>query len=129
MTDVIEVETHGTILRQSLVLHLDPTTDLDAVRAAATDAMRDADGVCSEPAPDAVLVDIVDGEVEIDCRFWTSSQRAAATAGRDAVLARLLRELAHRRIDLPVEEVRVDLRHDGALADGVASERDREAQP
>ena len=119
MTGVIEVETHHETLRQSLVLRFDPTTDIDVVRAAVTDAFAKADGVCRQPEPDVVLVDVVDGEVEVHCRFWTPSDRATATRARDAALDAVLGELLRRRIDLPIEEVRVRMRNESAKsADG-----------
>lgn len=113
MTDVIDVETDDTKLRQSFSLLLEPSTDFAAVRSMLQDALRRADGVCPDPAPDVLLVDIVNGDVEVQCRFWSGSRRREATAARDHAISGVVGALAEHDIALPVEELRVELSNSG----------------
>lgn len=109
MAGVIEVETDDTKLRQSFSLLLDPASDFAAVRSILAEATRGAEGVCAEPAAEVLLVDVVDGEVEVQCRFWTGSRRREATVVRDRVIAAAMAALVESDVPLPVDEVRVDL--------------------
>ena len=108
MTDVIEVETDDTMLRQSFSLLLDPATDLAALRSILEDAIR-AEGVCPEPAAEILLVDVVDGEVEVQCRFWSGSRRREATAARHHAIGAAVAALAEHDVALSVDELRVEL--------------------
>lgn len=116
MTDVIEVETDDTKLRQSFSLLLDPATDFASVRPILVDALRGADGVCPDPAAEVLLVDIVNGDVEVQCRFWSGSRRHEATAARHHAISGVVGALAEHNVALPVEEVRVELASGGDRA-------------
>ena len=109
MTDVIEVETDGTKLRQSFSLRFDPTTDFATLRATLQDSIRRAEGVCPDPAAEVLLADVVDGEVEVQCRFWTGSRRREATVARDHAIAAAAAAVADRAIPLAVDDLRVEL--------------------
>lgn len=130
MTGVIEVETDDTKLRQSFSLLLDPATDFTALRSILQDAVRRAEGVCPDPAAEVVLVDVVHGEVEVQCRFWSGSRRREATAARDHAIAAAVTAVAKHDIALPVDELRVELtgreeqgRDDGEVRPGDRTER------
>lgn len=109
MTDVIEVETDDTTLRQSFSLLLHPASDFAAVRSILQEAIRGVEGVCAEPAAEVLLVDVVDGDVEVQCRFWNGSRRREATVVRDRAIAAAMAALAEHQVALPVDELRVDL--------------------
>lgn len=121
MTGVIEVETDHTRLRQSFSLLLDPATDFASLRSIVEDAVRRADGVCADPAVEVLLVDVVNGEVEVQCRFWTGSRRREATAARDHAIAAAVAGLGKHDIALSVDELRVALssRHETSRRGGV----------
>lgn len=123
MTDVIEVETDDTKLRQSFSLLLDPSSDFASVRSLLHAALRRAEGVCPDPVPEVLMVDIVDGDVEVQCRFWSGSRRREATAARDHAISGVVGALAEHDITLPVEELRVELAQgdDGGRGSGPAS--------
>lgn len=118
MTDVIQVETDETMLRQSFSLLLDPTTDFALVRSVLVNALCGAEGVCSDPPAEFLLVDIVAGEVEVQCRFWSGSRRHEATSAREHAIAAVVAAVAEHGILLPVEELRVELTAEAGSANG-----------
>lgn len=109
LTDVIEVETDDAKLRQSFSLRLDPATDFAVLRTTLRDSIHRAEGVCPDPAPEVLLVDVVNGEVEVRCRFWSGSRRREATAARDHAIAAAMAAVVERAIPLSVDELRVEL--------------------
>ncbi len=109
MTDVIDVETDRAAVRQVFHLTIDRTCDLHQVRAAISDALASADGVLDDPAPDAVVTDVVDGDPVMACRFWAGSTRSASTAARDEAITAVLARLVADGIPTPTPEHRVTL--------------------
>lgn len=109
MTDVIEVETDDAKLRQSISLLLDPATDFAALRSNLQAAAGRAEGVCGDPAPEVLLVDVVNGDVEVQCRFWSGSRRREASAARDHAIAAAAAAVVDHDIALSVDELRVEL--------------------
>lgn len=122
MTDVIDVETDQAAVRQSFNLVVDRFCDLNAVRAAIRAALADADGVIAAPPPDAIVVDVVDGDPLLACRFWAGSTRAVATNARDAAITAVLGRLAAEGIPTPTPEHRVIISTD---SDGTPSQQPR----
>lgn len=123
MTDVIEVETDDTKLRQSFSLLLDRSADFGTLRSILQDAIQRAEGVCTEPPAEVLLVDVVNGQVEVQCRFWSGSRRREATAARDHVIGAAVAAVAQHDIVLSVDALRVELtdgRAAGAQPDGPA---------
>lgn len=82
MTGVIEVETDTTILRHSLSLRFGPTIDSSKVRLILKDALHGTEGVVRTPPSETYLTDVIDGEIEVQCRFGTGSTRSQSTAAR-----------------------------------------------
>lgn len=119
MTDVIDVETDRRAVRQWFHLSVDRACDLDRVRAAIRDALAGADGVLTDPPPDAVVGDVVDGDPVLACRFWSDSARAASTAARDAAITAVLARLVADGVPTPTPEHRVVLAEE---ADSIAGQ-------
>jgi small conductance mechanosensitive channel len=107
MTDVIDVETDRAAVRQTFVLAVDRTCDLQRIRTAIGEALADADGVLADPRPDAVVTDLVDGDPLLTCRFWAGSTRAASSAARDAAITAVLARLVADDVPTPAPEHRV----------------------
>jgi small-conductance mechanosensitive channel len=122
MTDVIDVETDQAAVRQSFNLVVDRACDLHSVREAISAALAGADGVLAAPPPDAIVVDIVDGDPLLACRFWAGSTRAAATNARDAAITAVLARLVADGVPTPITESRVVVTTD---ADGTPSQQPR----
>lgn len=76
--------------------------DIAAAKGIMLDVMRRLDGVESDPAPDALVIEYADYGVKIRLRWWiTPPRRADALAIRDQVLSTLKGELTAAGIDLP----------------------------
>lgn len=67
-----------------------------------------------------MLVDVVDGDVEVQCRFWSGSRRREATAARDLAIGAVMRTLVTNEVPMPVEELRVAVTGDLDARDGAA---------
>ena len=108
MRGVIAVETDAPLRRQAIVLRLPTDADLGRAREVLGTALAQTTGVEALPPPQVVLTDIVDGDIEVECRFWTGSRRSRSTGTRDAVLESIVRALAAADIQLPVDTIRLD---------------------
>lgn len=113
MRGVIVVETDAPLRRQSIVLRLPAEVDLGRARDVLGAALVDTTGVEALPPPQVVLTDIVDGDVQVECRFWTGSRRSRATGTRDEAIEALVRALTAAGLSLPVDTIRVERDHDG----------------
>lgn len=99
-TDIIEVQTHFPLVRQTIEMDLDLSADLPALRAQLAEAIGRVQGVAPVPSPDVIALHL-DPELRIRCRFWCAPQRSVVTSVRDRA----------------VEAIRaVLLEHPGALA-------------
>lgn len=109
MRGVITVDTDAPLRRQTVVLRLPAETALPQARTVLMDALTGAAGVEDLPPPHVVVTDLDAGDLVIECRFWTGSRRSRATGARDAVIESIITALAQAEIELPVEEIRLDL--------------------
>lgn len=109
MSGVIEVETDAPTLRQSFSIRVEAMTDFNLVRGVLVGALSDVEGVCQQPPPDAILADLVEGDVEVLCRFWTGSRRHEATSARDRAIEAVVGELVSHGVPTPVDELRVTI--------------------
>lgn len=107
MTDVIDVETDRSAVRQSFDVPVDRASDLDQLRVLLSSALAGAQGVLDHPPPDALVADIVDGDPVLTCRFWAGSTRADASAARSAAITAVLGCLVERGVAAPTPEYRV----------------------
>jgi small-conductance mechanosensitive channel len=108
MRGVIVVETDAPLRRQTVTLRLPAEADLPRVRDVLGAALTETTGVEALPPPQVVLTDIVDGDVEVECRFWTGSRRSRATGTRDVAIEALVLALGAADISLPVDTIRVE---------------------
>lgn len=130
MTEVIVVATHEPALRQSFRLRLDLVADVDAAAEAITSALAGAAGVHDLPAPEVVVVDVVEGDLEVECRFWSGSRRREATAARSRAITTALGALRDVGVPLASDELRVTVADADADADaGGDGGRDRCERP
>jgi small-conductance mechanosensitive channel len=64
--------------------------------------MAGIDEVLAEPAPDALVVALAEGTVNIRARWWiTPPRRMDAVLTRDKVLTAIIKTLTENGIDLP----------------------------
>jgi small-conductance mechanosensitive channel len=61
-------------------------TDLDRARQVITESMATADGVMSDPPPEAFVQEFADSTINIACRFWHQPEIQAEWAARDEAM-------------------------------------------
>lgn len=123
MTGVIDVATHRELRRYDVRVRLDPSVDLGVLADALVTEVRSVTGVRGDPPPELVLVDLIDGDLEAEFRYWATSGRAGATRVRDQVLRRVAATLQRLEIEAPPSQVVVSLDDgrkgiDGSVASG-----------
>lgn len=109
MAGVIEVATDREALRQSFSLTFGAGTDFARVRGIVHDALRSATGVQAQPPAVARLTDVADGDVKVECLFWSDARRHAAAEARDAAIQAVLAALAGHHVALASDEVAVTI--------------------
>jgi small conductance mechanosensitive channel len=106
--DTIEVRTHHAQVRQTIAIDVDLEADLAPLRRRLEAALAVVDGVAEVPPVDVVATEL-SPDVRLECRFWTSSSRAAMTAARDQAIETIRRELLEADVPLPVEALTLEL--------------------
>lgn len=92
------------------------------------DAMRQVEGVASDPAPEAFAWALDASSVNIKVRWWSDSQRASVVHVQGRVLTAVKRALSEAGIDLPFP-TRVVLLHDQTEESDGDRTRQREGWP
>ena len=92
------------------------------------DAMRQVEGVESDPAPEAFAWALDASSVNIKVRWWSDSQRASVVHVQGRVLSAVKRALSEAGIDLPFP-TRVVLLHDQTEESDGDRTRQREGWP
>lgn len=76
--------------------------DIATAKRLILEAMRETTGVLSQPAPDAIIVDLAESTVNIRARWWVKPpRRAPALDLQDSVLTAIKNKLTANGIDLP----------------------------
>ncbi len=76
--------------------------DIAQARQLILEAMQEAPGMLTDPAPEALVVDLADSTVNIRARWWISPpRRADFMDSQDAVLTAIKNKLSAAGIDLP----------------------------
>lgn len=103
--------------------------DIGQARQLILEAMRGVDGVLSDPAPDALVVELADSTVNIRARWWIQPpRRADALDMQDRVLEAINEKLTANGIDLPFPTQQV-LFHDQTEETDGDRRRQREGWP
>ncbi|MEJ7799287.1 MAG: mechanosensitive ion channel domain-containing protein [Ilumatobacter sp.] len=123
--NVIRVQTAYGPKRTTLVIGLDDWEDLDRAADIALDAIRDIEGVETDPAPQAYFNSFGDSVTNMDLRFWTQPQQAEVRRVQDQVVRRVGRALKDAEIPMPSPITELDVRASvqDLLADVVGSAR------
>lgn len=103
--------------------------DLERARAAILDALRDVNGVLSNPPPDVLVVELASSAVNLRVRWWIEPPRKSdALDARDRVLSAVKQRLTACGIDLPFPTQQV-LFHDQTEETDGDRARQREGWP
>lgn len=103
--------------------------DIDQAKQLILEAIRETEGVLSEPAPDALVVDLAASTVNIRARWWVHPpRRAEALSLQDRVLINIKKKLTTNGIDLPFPTQQI-LFHDQTEETDGDRTRQREGWP
>ena len=103
--------------------------DIGEARRLILQAMQGIEGVLSNPAPQALVVDLADSTVNIRARWWVSSPRQADVLdAQDKVLEAIKNTLSAHGIDLPFPTQQI-LWHDQTEETDGNRQRQREGWP
>jgi len=103
--------------------------DIGKARQLIIEAMRGVDGVLTDPAPEALVVDLAGSSVNIRARWWINPPRRADIMGaQDRVLEAIKNTLTAQGIDLPFPTQQI-LWHDQTEATDGDRKSQREGWP
>jgi small conductance mechanosensitive channel len=100
-TSAVTVNTAFPIRRDQLDLHIGYNDDLLAAADFVIAAIKDIEGVESEPKPDVVPIEFGDGDVLVRARWWTKSLRSDVVHTRARVVDAVLQAFRKNGVDLP----------------------------
>jgi small-conductance mechanosensitive channel len=101
--NVIVVHTHHADHRQRFVVGIAYENDAQEATDAVTAALREVDGVRTEPPPIAVVENLNVSTVDIAAMFWTDSRRFDSIRVKDAAIKAVKRRLDDAGIEMPAD--------------------------
>ena len=103
--------------------------DIARARELMLEAMREVDGVLSDPGPEALVMDLAESSVNIWARWWVDPPRQADILdAQDKVLEAIKNKLSENGIDLPFPTRQI-LWHDQTEATDGDRKQQREGWP
>ena len=103
--------------------------DIDRAKQLILEAIHETEGVLSQPAPDAIVVDLAASTVNIRARWWIKPpRRAPALDLQDSVLTAIKNKLTANGIDMPFPTQQILFHDQTEETDGDRS-RQREGWP
>lgn len=101
--NVIIVHTHHEDHRQQFVVGIAYENDAQEATDAVTAALRDVDGIRTDPPPIAVVENLNVSTVDIAAMFWTDSRRFSSIQVKDAAIKAVKRRLDDAGIEMPAD--------------------------
>ncbi|WP_295623998.1 mechanosensitive ion channel family protein [uncultured Corynebacterium sp.] len=89
-SEVVTVRTGYEKVRTSVVIALDAATDLSLARRTAVEAASTVPTVYTSPAPQAHLISVGTGTVDMEVRFWSGARQLDTVAARSEVIEAVL---------------------------------------
>lgn len=89
-SEVVTVQTGFEKVRSSVVIAIDEGTDLHLARQTAVEAAAGVPHVFDSPAPEAHLIAVGAGPVEMEVRFWSGARQLETVAARSDVIEAVL---------------------------------------
>jgi small conductance mechanosensitive channel len=102
--------------------------DIGQAMVLVLEAIKEVEGVCEEPSPDALVAELADFSVNLRARWWTHSRRADVLAVQSEVIAGVKFKLLENGIDLPFPTQQILFHDQTEETDGDRS-RQREGWP
>lgn len=97
-SEVVTVQTGFEKVRSSVVIAIDEGTDLHLARQTAVEAAAGVPHVFDSPAPEAHLIAVGAGPVEMEVRFWSGARQLETVAARSDVIEAVLNAFRRRGI-------------------------------
>ncbi|MBR9864811.1 MAG: mechanosensitive ion channel family protein [Rhodobacteraceae bacterium] len=110
-TDSVVVNTAFETRRSEYDIGIGCNDDWDTARKLMVDVCADVEGVCSDPAPETIPIELGDSANVIRLRWWTKSDRASQIHTFGEVLQNVYKALDAEGIDMPYP-TQVHLFHD-----------------
>ena len=127
-TDAVIVNTAFEIRRSQYDVGIGYGDDIDRACEVIVTALREVDGVVSDPSPEAFAWDLTGSTVNVRVRWWTHSLRSDVVHVQGRVIGRIKRALTDAGIDMPFPTNVVLLHDQTEDADG-DRRRQREGWP
>ncbi|MBD1852785.1 mechanosensitive ion channel family protein [Leptolyngbya sp. FACHB-711] len=103
--------------------------DIDEAKRLILEAIHETEGILSDPAPDAIVVDLAESTVNIRARWWVKPPRRADVLNlQDRALTAIKNKLVANGIDLPFPTQQILFHDQTEETDGDRS-RQREGWP
>lgn len=122
----VRVQTAHDTKRSVVVVGVDYDADLEKAQQIALEAVRDVEGVETDPAPQTLYTQLGTSTIDFDVRYWTSSRQADVRTVQDRVVVALTKALNEAGIAMPADVVELDARD--SFRDAVTRREDA-AQP
>lgn len=127
----LTVQTHFPVRRIDFTVGIAYENDPVEACALIEEALKNVDGVESDPTPEALVVRLGVSTVDIDARFWCRSRQHGSRVALSAAIAAVQRALDDRDIEMPADIValqatpslRAALHDDGDITPGGAVRR------
>jgi small-conductance mechanosensitive channel len=117
--NVVTVNTAYDIRRLQYDVGIGYGDDIAQARQLIIEALREVEGVLTEPAPEALVVDLAGSSVNIRARWWINPPRRADIMGaQDQVLEAIKNKLTAHGIDLPFPTQQILLHDQTEATDG-----------
>ena len=127
--NVVTVNTAYDMRRLQYDVGIGYGDDIAQARQLIVEALREVEGVLTEPAPEALVVDLAGSSVNIRARWWINPPRRADIMGaQDRVLEAIKTKLTAHGIDLPFPTQQI-LLHDQTEATDGNRKTQREGRP
>jgi small conductance mechanosensitive channel len=129
LTNMLTVNTAYTQRRVDYEFGIGYGDDIERAKLLAIEAMREVEGLLSQPAPDVIVSSLADSSVILRARWWIAPpRRGDANDTRDLVLSAIKRKLSANGIDLPFPTQQI-LFHDQTEETDGDRTRQREGWP
>lgn len=100
-TDSVIVNTAREKRRSQYDIGIGYGDDIGRAKELILEALQGIDGISSDPAPEALVVDLAGSSINIRARWWTDPERATVIHTQDKVLTAVVEKLVSNGIDLP----------------------------
>lgn len=117
--NVVTVNTAYDMRRLQYDVGIGYGDDIAQARQLILEALREVEGVLTEPAPEALVVDLAGSSVNLRARWWINPPRRADIMGaQDRVLEAIKNKLTAHGIDLPFPTQQILLHDQTEATDG-----------